>query len=196
MKEIIEKIVKVCEYEGIDPTLLFTNLFLRIEKVGARETYKELEALSTLDSKRSMFIQQLKIKDWVTKEISHYRYTFIDIDHLASYKNRLMLIEYKYIKENNNNNNSNNNNNNNTHPHHFLTKGQRITYRYLDKLLKAGSKLCTDAKYEGFYVIAMDNMDIDNANIILINGIEATREELKELLSFNQNKNRYPTLLD
>ena len=50
--------------------------------------------------------------------------------------------------------------------------------------------------YDGFYVIAIDNMDIDNSQTIYINGIRSTREELKELLSFTykNNKNKYPTI--
>ena len=121
MRETIEEIIKLCEYEHVDPMHLFTNLLTRIKKVGTREACRELEALSNLESRRALFIKQLKIKDWVKREIGHYRYTFTDIDHLASYKNRLMLIEYKYI-------------NPKADIGNLLTTGQWITYRYLNRL--------------------------------------------------------------
>lgn len=193
----MQKIAEECEREGIITTQLLSLLLKRIERVGAKETYRELKALSELMTSRSRFLEQIKIKDWVNTHVPHYRYTFTDIDHLASYKNRLMLIEYKYFNPttviNSNSNGSSNSSSRDgdrvlRNAMNLLTHGQRITFAYMDTLLREGASIYPHARYEGFYIIALDNMDIDKAETICINNERVTKDELKDFLSFRSRR--------
>lgn len=202
VESIIDRIITLCEHGGIDPSALFAYLLARIEIVGAEEASNELRALSELRSRRAGFLKQLKVREWVMREIGHDRYTFTDIDQLAGYRNRLMLIEYKQIGSTNTGNADRMTAATATdtataattiNPYRLLTPGQRITYNYLHRLLLAGSRMISDAVYEGFYLIALDDMDIYRAGRILINGTEVTKEELRDFLSF-RSSNRYKSL--
>lgn len=181
--EVINKIINLIEYnnkrenEEITITDFFTPILARIERIGVISAYKELKIISELATKRSAFFEQLKVRDWIDKNIPHYRYTFTDIDCLASYKNRLMLLEYKFGNE--------------PITENKLPAGQRITFKYLDSLLKRSKE--REAIYEGFYIITLDNMDIDNAKKIFINTTEVSIKELKDFLSFKSAR-RYESL--
>ena len=172
---IDETIKNECSRYGISFNDLLSLLLKRIEKVGIEEFYKEAKALSELDSKRSYFLEQIKIRDWIERNIPRDKYVFTDIDYLAVtfdaelrdkgvFSDRFMLLEFKHGYE----------------PCR-LKYSQLKSFDALDKVLRA-SRL--SEHYLGFYVITLDDMNIDNAEKIFINDRRIDKEELKKFLMF------------
>ncbi|WP_103287656.1 hypothetical protein [Candidatus Nitrosocaldus islandicus] len=171
-----EMIKRECSRYGISFNDLLSLLLKRIEKVGIEEFYKEIKALSELDSKRSYFLEQIKIRDWIERNIPRDKYVFTDIDYLAVtfdsalrdkgvFSDRFMLLEFKYGNR----------------PFR-LGFAQMKSFDALDKVLRT-SRL--SEHYLGFYVITLDDMNIDNAEKIYINNKIVNKEELKRFLMFN-----------
>ncbi|MEM3092299.1 MAG: hypothetical protein QXI92_01215 [Candidatus Nitrosocaldus sp.] len=125
------------------------------------------------------FLSNQIARVWISNNLPppHEGYLLEDLDLiLLRYSKedkigKFKLIEIKYIDQ------------------YRLRKAQEITFNLIDSMLRvsnnnssSSSSSSNNNRYEGFYLLRLDNMQVDNATSIYVNNEKVSREELREFL--------------